>query len=216
MIEGKAWDDLNESIRPLMFKYGFLGPSSWKRKAAKLKYAADRLFDLYDESRTRFLERFTDEAESGTGAVAAWHVAPESELGKEVADISLLTEYCVLMGYAIENLLKGILMAAHPEYFKPDAKITDVRSHNLVGLCNRCSLSLTPDHEDLLKRLTEHIEWVGKYPVPLELSRMYPRKRPDGTWDGPLDKFAGDRTKHIAERLYERFRDELSESQDAE
>jgi hypothetical protein len=73
MIEGKAWDDLNERIRPLLFKYGFLEPLSWKRKAARLKYAADRLFDLYEQSRTRFLERFTEEAEAGTGPVAAWH-----------------------------------------------------------------------------------------------------------------------------------------------
>lgn len=215
MIEGKEWDDLNESIKPLMFKYGFLDPSSWKRKAARLKYAADRLFDLYDKSRTRFLERFTEEAESGKGPVEAWHAAPESELGKEIADIGLLTEYCVLMGYAIENLLKGILMGAHPEYFKPDAKITDVRSHNLISLCKRCSLPFTSDEEDLLKRLTEHIEWVGKYPVPLEVSMMYPRKKINGTWDGPLDKFSGNITKNIAERLYARFRDSLSESQDA-
>ncbi|MBN2561439.1 MAG: hypothetical protein JXQ75_10975 [Phycisphaerae bacterium] len=216
MIEDKAWDELNESIKPLLFKYGFLDPLSWKRKAARLKYAADRLFDLYEASRTRYLERFTGAAEAGTGPVAAWHAAPESELGKEIADISLLTEYCLLMGYAVENLLKGLLMATHPEYFKPDAKMTVIRSHNLIRLCQRCSLTLTPDEQDLLGRLTEHIEWVAKYPVPLDISGMYPRKRPDGTWDGPLDRFARDKTKYIAESFYGKLRDEIAERQNTE
>ena len=185
MIEGKEWDELNESIRSLLFKYGFLSPSAWKRKATRLKYAADRLFDLYDEATTRFLQRFSKEAEEGIGPVAAWHSATEAELGREVTDISLITEYCLLMGYALENLLKGVLMAKHPEYFKPDSKIKNICSHKLVSLYKRCSLHVTADEEELLKKLTDHIEWVGKYPVPLEMAGMYPRKKSDGTWDGP-------------------------------
>jgi len=213
MIEGKAWDDLNESIRQLMFKYGFIEPSSWIRKAARLKYAADRLFDIYETSNARFHERFTDEAEAGTGPVTVWHATPQVELGKDIADISLLTEYCLLMGYAIENLLKGLLMAIHPECFKPDTKVTAVQGHSLIKLCNRCSVALTPDEEDLLTRLTEHIVWVAKYPVPLELTQMYPRKQADGTWDGALNKFAGDKTKRVAEDFYGKLRALLAEFQ---
>jgi hypothetical protein len=210
MIEGKEWDELNESVRSLLFKYGFLLPSAWKRRGAKLKYAAGRLFDLYYDAVTRFLQRFSKDAEEGTGPIASWYTATEDELSKEVTDISLLTEYCLLMGYALENLLKGILMAEHPEYFKPDTKITDIRSHNLVSLCERCSLQITVDEEELLKKLTDHIEWVGKYPVPLELSGMYPRRKPDGTWDGPGNKLNGQATKKMVESLYKRFWDELS------
>jgi len=210
MIEGKEWDEINEKMRPLLFKYGFLSPSSWKRRANRLKYAADCLFGLYFEAVTRFLARFTKEAEEGTGPIASWHTATEEELGKEVTDISLITEYCLLMGYALENLLKGILMDEHPEYFKPDAKIKDISSHNLVSLCKRCSLQITADEEELLKKLTDHILWVGKYPVPLELSGMYPRRKQDGTWDGPGDKLNGQNTKEMAESLYKRFWSELS------
>jgi hypothetical protein len=216
MIEGKQWDELNEKVKPLLFKYGFLLPSSWKRKANRLKYAADRLFDLYFESVTRFLARFTKEAEEGIGPIASWHTASEEELGKEVTDISLITEYCLLMGYALENLLKGILMAEHPEYFKPDSKITDISSHNLISLCKRCSLQITADEEELLIKLTDHILWVGKYPVPLELSGMYPRRKSDGTWDGPGDIFNGQDTKKIVESLYTKFWNELSLREKAE
>jgi len=210
MIEGEKWDELNESVRSLLFKYGFLLPIAWKRKASKLKYAADRLFDLYYESRSRFLERFSQEAEEGTGPIASWHTATEAELSKEVADISLITEYCLLMGYALENLIKGILMAEHPEFFKLDAKVKDIRSHNLVSLCKRCSLDITVDETELLKKLTDHIEWVGKYPVPLEISGMYPKRKPDGTWDEQGDKFRGRETKNMVESLYERFWNELT------
>jgi hypothetical protein len=30
------------------------------------------------------------------------------------------------MGYAVENLLKGILMIQHPEYFQSSGKMTDI------------------------------------------------------------------------------------------
>ncbi|MGO8733604.1 MAG: hypothetical protein ACLQVM_12540 [Terriglobia bacterium] len=208
MITGKDWDELNESIRPLMFRYGFLLPSSWRRKAARIKYAADRLFDLYEEARTRFLQRFSKE-EGGTGCVSTWSTAPEAEFGKDATDMSLITEYLLLMGYALENLLKGILMADHPEYFKTGAKITEIRSHNLVSLCRRCSLVVSAAEEDLLKTLTDHIEWVGKYPVPLEEAGMYPRKKADGRWNGPSDQFGGGKAKTTIEGLYSRILEEL-------
>lgn len=216
MIEGEAWDNLNESIKPIMFKYGFLEPSSWIRKATRLKYAADQLYEIYETSNARYLERFTEAAEAGTGPVIVWHKAPQAELGKEIADISLLTEYCLLMGYAIENLLKGLLMAIHPDYFKSGTKVTAVQSHSLINLCKRCSVAITPDEEDLLTRLTEHIVWVAKYPVPLELAQMYPRRQADGTWDGPLNKFAGEKTKRAAEDFYGRLRAELEQHQNTE
>jgi hypothetical protein len=101
-------------------------------------------------------------------------------------------------------------MADHPEYFKPGAKITDIRSHNLVSLCKRCSLRVSTAEEDLLKKLTDHIEWVGKYPVPLEEAGMYPRKRPDGTWDGSGHKPGGDKAKLTIEGLFSRFHQELT------
>jgi hypothetical protein len=209
VVTGKDWDKLNVSIRPLMFKYGFLLPSSWRRKAARLKYAADCLFERYEAARTRLLQRFSKE-EGGTGITSTWATAPEAEFGKDVTDISLITEYSLLMGYALENLLKGILMAQHPEYFKPGEKITDVRSHNLLSLCKRCSLTVSAAEEDILKKLTDHTEWIGKYPVPLEEASMYPMKRPDGTWDGAADKFGGNKIKMTIEGLYSRFLGELT------
>ena len=123
---------------------------------------------------------------------------------------------CLLMGYALENLLKGILMADHPEYFKSNAKITNISSHNLVSLCKRCSLQIMANEEDLLKKLTDHILWVGKYPVPLEMSGMYPMRKADGTWDGPGDKMNGQATKELIENLYARFWKELSHRENTE
>ena len=135
--------------------------------------------------------------------------APEAEFSKDTTDMSLITEYLLLMGYALENLLKGILMADHPEYLKTGEKGTEIRSHNLVSLCRRCSLVVSAAEEDLLKTLTDHIEWVGKYPVPLEEAGMYPgRKRTEGGTD-LANQFGGGKAKTTIEGLYSRILEEL-------
>ncbi|GJQ59497.1 MAG: hypothetical protein D8M57_09640 [Candidatus Scalindua sp. AMX11] len=46
--------------------------------------------------------------------------------------------------------------------------------------------------------------------------RMYPRRKRDGTWDGPGDKLNGLETKKLVENLYAKFWKELSLREKAE
>jgi hypothetical protein len=213
MPDEAEWDTLNESIKILSFKYGFLLPGSWRRKATALKRAADHLYERYELGCTRYLNRFSDE-EGGTGTTSTWDTASEEELGEDIANMSLITEYSLLMGYAIENLLKGILMADHPDYFKPGQKITDIRSHNLSALCKRCGFVVSDAEAKSLMKLTEYIEWLGKYPVPLVETAMYPKKDENGHWDGAHDRFRGNKVKVIVDSLYSQFHAELVSRED--
>ena len=50
--------------------------------------------------------------------------------GDYLGDIRISTYY-LLMGYAVENLLKAILMIEQPEYFKEESLPKVILSHNL-------------------------------------------------------------------------------------
>jgi hypothetical protein len=43
------------------------------------------------------------------------------------------------------------------------------RPHDLVALAAAANV-LTPKNQPLLERLTEHVLWAGRYPVPLDAS----------------------------------------------
>jgi len=124
-------------------------------------------------------------------------------------DGALISVYYMLMGYAIENLLKGILMIQHPEYFKPEAKLVDIQDHDLTRLCNKCNIVITQDEANLLNKLKNYILWQGKYPIPLKLDDMWPKRQPNGTWKTQGEAFHGRKQQQEVDSLYSKFRSEL-------
>jgi len=200
------YDRIWETNKERLFERRVAWPSSWKSKAFDLMHAADRLFDLYHAASMRTLKRFADEIASG-GAVES-RVLEGEELA-DAHDSQLRYTYLMLAGFALENLLKGILMATHPEYFKTNAKMVDIRSHDLVSLCKRCGISLEPDEWELLRVLTEYAEWMGRYPSALTIEHMSPFKRADGTRREPGLAFDGFRTREHVHAVYVKIWTEL-------
>lgn len=100
-------------------------------------------------------------------------------------------------------------MIQHPEYFKPNEKLVDIRSHNLVGLCQKCGIPLNNDEITLLKELTTYVEWQGKYPIPLTLDEMWPKKQQDGTWQSRGEALCGRNIQQEVDNLYGKIWDEL-------
>jgi hypothetical protein len=76
--------------------------------------------------------------------------------------------YVFLMSVAIENILKGILMASGKGCAKSYEKITT--HHNLVTLyndyCKRYGLRATEDDCRLLSILTHAAKWAGRFNLP--------------------------------------------------
>ena len=69
----------------------------------------------------------------------------------------------LLFGYAIENLLKGLIVQAGGNR----------TGHNLSELAKEAKVmnELDKDEQELLKRLTVHVRWAGRYPVALAKER---------------------------------------------
>lgn len=88
-----------------------------------------------------------------------------------------IAPYFMLMAFAIENILKArIVIIKNRELkdaFKHSRKFPKIqKNHNLVDLAHLAKLEFGSDEEELLRRLTRSAIWHGRYPIPLEYTKM--------------------------------------------
>jgi hypothetical protein len=116
---------------------------------------------LYDASRWYASARALFGASRAVSERAKSLVAPleQAELGRV---------YRLLAGMALESLLKALLVQQIPQA-EYTTKVPDrLRTHDLRVLTERLKLKLGDAEKDCIRNLTEHVVWVGRYPVPLD------------------------------------------------
>ncbi|MBC7556999.1 MAG: hypothetical protein H7195_08575 [Chryseobacterium sp.] len=92
--------------------------------------------------------------------------------------------YFFLLGIAIENLIKGILISEYPQYLK-DGKISSEISsgHNIKNLSGKItSLSFDKNENEIFEILSELIPYWGKYPIPKNFNHVKNEKFFDEVW----------------------------------
>lgn len=85
---------------------------------------------------------------------------------------SLHTVWLMLCGLTIENLAKAVLVSKGSPIDESERIKKSLKTHKLVNLVRGTGIRLSKGEEVLLRRLSEFIEWTGRYPVPLSSSRM--------------------------------------------
>lgn len=80
--------------------------------------------------------------------------------------------YFMLLAFAVENFLKAAIVHKNSIRFKrkfrQDNKFPEeLKGHDLIKLAQSANVTFTFEEEDLLRRLTRHAIWAGRYPVPL-------------------------------------------------
>jgi hypothetical protein len=155
------------------YKHGALGQINWDSSAWKLKRAADNLLRIYLAARSA--------ADSHRGP----RIFVEGGKGwEEHFDEQLIGIYYMLMGLAIENLFKGIIMVNHPEYLTQDG-LEKINKHEtyefLVDPALRDLLKEFDEFKDILAELAEYVKWKAKYPI----SKSYKEFEP---LDGFIDR----------------------------
>lgn len=120
-------------------------PELWRASAIELKRSADLLWDQVDRPIA-----VIDGPEPGS----RYFVSPYSPWRAAL----------LLSGYAMENLLKGLV--TQRETMKVGAHLPDkVSGHNMQGLASTAGLTVDKDEAHLLGDLKDIVEWVGRYPV---------------------------------------------------
>src|SRR5690349_20208239 len=112
-------DSRTEYMRKLVLKRQFelraTQTSSWKFRSQVLKRAADHLFEIYHDSVSQDIADAFHMMSTGINRMVS-----DDEAMQSMLDGSLIGVYFLLMGHAIENVVKGICIARHPEYFEQD------------------------------------------------------------------------------------------------
>jgi hypothetical protein len=128
-------------------------PEEWRSLAESLRAAASRL-----ESKVSRLLQMWSQGE----------LSPESCALHKEAHI-----YFMLWAFAIENLMKAILVKKwNPQWGEgPELETlpSRLKSHNLTQIAEKLKLNfLLRDYSDVFLKLQECLIWYGRYPVPLK------------------------------------------------
>ena len=125
----------------------------WARSAYILRLSAQALWKIYD-SEMRRAELMGDEAIGHSFEIE--HEAPAM----------------MLMGMALEALLKGCLVAKNPSLVKSCEIDNKLKTHDLVRLFQDAGITLNQQERNFCTTLTDYVVWLGRYPIPVESSKV--------------------------------------------
>lgn len=139
-------------------------PDAWLNYAEELMESAEMLWVQRDEG-LRF------EAE-GTGQAPL----PGIRITQQPRKISSISRsYILLAGFALENLIKGLLVAQNPTHINRGKLSGDLKSHKLLRLVSKVEgLSLSEEERRVCQVVQDAIPYWGRYPIPLEYNGVLP------------------------------------------
>ncbi len=137
--------------------------------------------DIWDEQHLLLAKDPIAWVHKADQLIAAFeHLATETmrrieaqDTGPEFSGVALM-----LAGFAIENLMKGLLIQKQSPVNEKGRFELD--THDLLKLAKDVGLLLTEDEHRFLEKLGEFLMWTGRYPVPLTSEPMRPRTLPSG------------------------------------
>jgi hypothetical protein len=134
---------------------------AWLASARRLKRAADVL-----------------RAQWKTDLLEFYRHTPSGKFPESVGGSMML-----LAAFAVENLVKGLLIARDPNAVaaltdNPERLVHGASARHLsVHLCAETGVSLSEQEEDAVRRLEIHLLWAGRYPVPKDARKLGERHR---------------------------------------
>jgi hypothetical protein len=155
--ESKEENDRTVFVRDAM-------PGEWREYANELRDSAELLWhDRNNGLRTEYSEYV--EVENG-------ELRKRTET-KKVYSVS--RPYVLLAGFAIENLMKGCLVASNPPLINEGKLAGELKTHKLTLLVEKIDgLSLVKDERRFCEIAESAIPYWGRYPVPLAFNNVMP------------------------------------------
>lgn len=133
-------------------------PSNWLDLGEELRDAAEELWKASSE-RVR-LDAVANE---------------QQELISHDARIGFSRPYLLLAGFAIENVVKGLLISSEPSLIAKGVLDRSIKSHDLVSLVSKLdSFSVSPEELQFCRVATGAIPYWGRYPIPLDSNSVLP------------------------------------------
>jgi len=173
--------DLQEFVRDAL-------PSSWLEYAEELRDAAELIWKEADEGFR--LELTLDSCHQP--------INDPTRISK------VSRTYMLLAGFALENVIKGLLVAAEPHHVNGGVLSGELRSHKISSLVFKLKEFHISDPElEFCNAVSAAIPYWGRYPIPLEKNKVSPEI---GVDERRREIFLG-LFKRLAHRLYWMVRD---------
>ncbi|MBM4169663.1 MAG: hypothetical protein FJ215_11005 [Ignavibacteria bacterium] len=217
---GRIFDDATseqeqsfiEERRTFAFLAAWQWPISWARPARRHKRAADILYEIAYRANERDTARFREKLKSPSHLSGKSGPLEGEEL-YDFLDTELFEDYLLLLGYALECLLKGCLLAIEPGLAENKEQLRKhVATHDLSQLCINCSIALSDDEQDLMNVVTRYLYW-GKYAAPLRVQDMPSPIDTDDQHTKSLivhHPYCKRRVQVLADSIYERIETRLN------
>lgn len=171
----------NEKFRKSDYEHKATWQINWDASAGILKRAADLLLDAYHFKCA--------ELDSHPGP----HMSAEGVEGwMEHYDTALMRVHYMLIGYSIEDLIKGIIMSKHSKSLTDG--LEKIIGHNTRELLRGDGITEFKVYDDILEELEKYVTWKGRYPIPK-------KDKDHEVVDEPIDLA---RLNKLYEKLYKR------------
>lgn len=178
-ISDNLFRTLTEKRRTEHFLAACRWPEMWQRRALLHKRAADLIYDVCFKAWERDIARLQAELANRIPGASQSRVV-EGEEREDFEDQLMLGEYLILVGYGLECLLKGYLLAIIPDLASDEHLDKLIAVHELSKLCHECGIALSPEEDRLMQVITRSIVW-GKYTAPIKKKHM-------PSWIAPEDQ----------------------------
>jgi hypothetical protein len=158
---------MHASISRQLFNGALRSEDAWRRKAAQLYQAAMLILEDASEAHSALDRRLF---QGGSRSLT-------KQDSYELQRFNLHEVGFYLIGMTFENLFKGLWIMQNPG---DAALVESVRSrfpgfsnHMLKEFARKTHFTISIEEETILDALTEHILWVGRYPVPLTRDKYH-------------------------------------------
>jgi hypothetical protein len=172
---------IDYKLTPQMVFRAAQGPGSWLLSAENLQEAAEAIIEREDSSLIAYL-RAHDAATEEAMAIA---YSPGNDAGH--AEINARAPNYppaqMLYAFAIENLLKGLIVANDPAVISSDKLSNALKSHDLIELADTARFAVHIQEAPVLKALSELAVWAGRYPVAIYAHDFAVTPNPDELMD---------------------------------
>jgi hypothetical protein len=152
-----AKGDLTDRPDRLLFEVEARLPQRWLENARRLRVVADSIGPLFARDMIEAEKRPADQ-----------------RIVDDLKYSDVGPVYLMLVGLAIESLVKGILVHRDPRSVVEGKLSCQLLHHDLPVLFGAAQIRLDPAEKRFVTRLKEAIMWYGRYPVPTKAQR---RKR---------------------------------------
>ena len=133
-------------------------PSSWLDLGEELRDAAEELWNA-SANHMRLVATLNEDKE------------PKS--AEKIIGFS--RPYLLLAGFAIENVVKGSLVATNPSLIASGSLDKSIKSHNLLALISKLqSIALSSGEQTFCQIASSAIPYWGRYPIPLDSNSVLP------------------------------------------